>query len=95
MKLQGFMFKITNQFQFLRSKKMFTLTDFLTYISNLTDLQENINSLSTKIIIMRNYSSIKLCQDFHCFWTFIRGQSVTQRNMGHGAPRYPPQDPGS
>ena len=43
MKLQGFMFKITNQFQFLRSKKMFTLTDFLTYISNLTDLQENIN----------------------------------------------------
>ena len=27
-------------------------------------------------------------------WTFIRGQSVTQRSMGREAPRYPPQYPG-
>ena len=32
--------------------------------------------------------------DFHRFWTFIKGQSVTQRSMGREAPRYPHQYPG-
>ena len=31
---------------------------------------------------------------FTVFGQFIRGQSVTQRNMGREAPRYPPQYPG-
>ena len=35
------------------------------------------------------------CQNFHRFWTkFIREQIVTQRSMGHEAPKYPPQYPG-
>ena len=30
-------------------------------------------------------------RNFTVFKQFIRGQSVTQRSMGHEAPRYPPQ----
>ena len=32
---------------------------------------------------------------FTVFGQFIKGQCVTQRSMGRGAPRYPPQDPGT